>query len=351
MGRVAMSQQVGGAMATALERGREKYNARFAAARLGGASVDGDSFLVHLGNVVAPVIEAVAAVMPERVDGVLAALYDVSLELFSASLMGPRSKSAAVGDVWSQVLPVVPQLVLRDPKSVAAALSNAGYNIGRTNGARPCEWIEIVRRVGPRCENVAELLDVGMLAAWRAGMPHYRGGAIAAAKTLRAELVGGILDVPAGSAGAILDRMLADPWLTPSAATDSLQPAALRLVGVVGAFRGFGGEFVRPPTAFVAGGGSIFIADGDATFRLICDCFGRRLIRDDRPDRTDLPAGDIRVSPDGVVQWGAGRASFPPWAGDVSGFACDGHTIAVTLRTSHHVYLVARAAEENPRGG
>ena len=341
--------QIGGAMAAALERGREKYNARFAAARTAGAAVDGDSFLIHLGNTVAPVIEAVHAQMPDRVDVVLATLYDVSLELFVASLLGPKSKSSAVGEVWSRVLPVVPQLVLRDPRSVAAALSNAAYNIGRTKGARPVEWIEIVRRLGPRCETVGELLDVGKVAAWRAGMPHYRGGAIAAAKMLRAELAGEILGVGAASVASVLDRVLADPWRTPAAGD---KPGALRLVGVVGAFRGFGGEFLRPPSVFV-GGGSIFVGGGDATFRLICDCFGSLLLRHDPPARMDpLPTNDVRVTPEGVVQWGAGRASFPQWAGDVSGFACDGHTIAVTLRTSHHVYLVARAPEENPgRGG
>jgi hypothetical protein len=296
--------------------------------------------------------------MPERVDGVLTTLYEVSLELFAASLLGPRSKSPAVGDVWSQVLPAVPRLVLRDPNSVAAALSKAAYNLARTGGARSADWIESVRRTGPRCENVAELLNVGTGAAWRAGMPHYRGGAIAAAKRLRPEVAGEILGVPAESVGTILDRMLSDPWLSPAAAaaaaaTDPESTGALRLVGVVGAFRGFGGEFLRPPRV-TAAANSIFVCDGDATYRLVCDCFGRLLMRHDLPSRADAPATDVRVSPEGVVQWGAGRASFPHWAGDVGGFACDGHTIAVTLRTSHHVYLVARASsrsQEKPAHG
>jgi hypothetical protein len=99
---------IAGAMAAALERGRSKYNARFAAARTGGANVDGDSFLVHLGNAGRAGRRRGEREMPERVDGVLDTLYGVSLELFAASLLGPRSKSPAVGDVWSQVLPADP---------------------------------------------------------------------------------------------------------------------------------------------------------------------------------------------------------------------------------------------------
>jgi hypothetical protein len=330
-------------MSEALERGRSKYNARFAAARMAGANVDGDSFLIHLGNAVTPVVEAVHAHMPERVGVVLDTLYDVSLELFGSSLLGPKNKSPAVGGVWSQVLPTIPNLVIRDPKTVAAALSNAAYNIGRTAGARPDEWLALMRRVAAQCENVDELLNVGKVAAWRAGMPHYRGGAISAARSLRPALVAELLGVPAELVGAVLERMAADPWLVPAAAVDPPQLTNPRRVAVVGAFRGFGGEFLRPPTVS-ATAGSIFVTDGEGTWRLICDCFGRLLLRHDRPPRADPPHPDVRVSPEGVVQWGTGRASFPRWAGDVAGYACDGQTLAVTLRTSHQVQLVARAA-------
>jgi len=332
---------IAGPMAEALERGRGRYNGRFAAARKGGATVDGDSFLVHLGNAVAPVVEAVAAAMPERVDGVVNALFDVSLELFAASLLGPRSKSPAVGDVWTQLLPALTPLIMRNPKTVAAALSNAAYNLGRTRGARPGDWLAEMSRIGPACETVAELLDAGKVAAWRAGMPQYRKPAIATARNMRPALAAQLLEVPPDHVTQVLDRMLDDPWLTPRAALRN-EPAAQRLVATVGAFRGFGGEFLRPPKVCSADG-VLFVTSAGATWQLIYDCYGSLLLRHDRcPHPQPCPA-DVRVSEDGVVQFGAGRASLPELAG-ASGFACDGHTIAVTVRTSHHVFLVARAA-------
>ena len=332
-----------GPLAEALERGRARYNARFAAARKGGAAIDGDSFLVHLGNAVGPVVEAVHAEMPDRVDGVLNTLFDVSLELFAASLLGPRSKSPVVGEVWTKLLPPAARLVLRDPKRVAAALSNAAYNLGRTSGVRPRAWVAEMQRVAPRCENVSELLDAGKVAAWRAGMPHYRKSAIATATALRPALAGEMLGVPAEQVAPVLGRMLADPWLAPRAALAD-EPAALRLVGVVGGFRGFGGEFLRPPTV-AASAGSLFVTDGDGVWRLIADCHGRLLIRHDHvPRRPDAPTPDCFVTDEGHVHWGPGRAALPQLAGGVGGFAFDGNrTLAVTLRTSHHVYLVARA--------
>ena len=331
---------ISGPMAEALERGRGRYNARFSAARKGGAPVDGDSFLVHLGNAVGPVVESVAAEAPERVDGVLESLFSVSLELFAASLLGPKSKSPVVGEVWARLLPALPALVSRDAKTVAAGLSNAAYNLGRTRGARPAEWLSEMRRVACTCVTVAELLEVGKVAAWRAGMPQYRSSALAVTRGMRPELAAELLGVPPGSISTTLDRMAADPWLTPEAASRDV-PAALRLIRHVGGFRGFGGEFLLPPNVF-ASSGCLFITDGEGTWRLICDCYGCFLLRHDTAPKPDRLSDDVAIAADGTVRWGVGRASLPLLAGP-SSTACDGHTLAVTLPTSHHVFVIARA--------
>jgi hypothetical protein len=143
-------------------------------------------------------------------------------------------------------------------------------------------------------------------------------------KLLRAELAGEILGVPPGAVADVLDCMLADPWLTPAAAVDSINRGAAprRRRRRVPRVR----RTVSAPPRVIAAGGSIFVTTATATWRLICDCFGRLLMRHDLPSSRDPPPPRCRVAADGVVQWGAGRASFPQWAGDVAGFACDGHT-------------------------
>ena len=116
-------------------------------------------------------------------DGVLNAMFDVSLELFAAGLLGPRCKSRAMTQVWMALLPELTNLLMRDPRTVAAAMSNAAYQIDQTIAARTGEWIETMRRIGPKCQSVSELLDAGKVAAWRAGLPQYRQSAIAVART------------------------------------------------------------------------------------------------------------------------------------------------------------------------
>jgi hypothetical protein len=320
-------------MAAALQRGQKSFNARFAGVHKGGATIDGEAFLSHLRDVVAPIVEAVAAQMPERVDGVLNALFDVSLELFAASVLGPRSKSPVVGQVWRDLLPKLPALVMRDPKTVPAALSNAAYRIGQTRGARTKEWIETMQRLGPQCENVAELLDVGKVAAWTAGMPQYRTSALGVTTTLRPALVEQMFEVPE------IDRMPADPWFNAN-----LEPGQLRKVRIVGAFRGFGGEFLRPPSVWPSDG-FLVVSDDESNWRLMCDCYGSVLLRHEpRPARKDIVT-DVKITIDGTVHWGAAKASFPEFAGAVSSFACDGKTLAVTLKDSHHVFLIARGCD------
>jgi hypothetical protein len=320
-------------MSEALERGRKSFNTRFGAARKGGAMIDGEALLAHLRDVVAPIVDAVAAQMPERVDGVLNALFDVSLELFAASLLGPRSKSPVVGDVWTDLLPKLPALVMRDPKTMAAAVSNAAYRTAQTTGARTKEWLETMQRLGPQCETVAELLEVGKVEAWVVGMPQYRASALAITKTLRPALVEQMFQVPR------IDRMLADPWFNAN-----LEPGQLRQVRVVGAFRGFGGEFLRPPSVWPSDG-LLFVTDDESNWRLMCDCFGSVLLRHEpRPARNDT-VSDVKITSDGTVHWGAASAKFPEFTGGVSSFACDGKTLAVTLNNSHHVFLIARGSD------
>jgi hypothetical protein len=327
-------------MAAALQRGQKSFNARFAAARMGGAVIDGDAVLAHLRDVVAPIVQATANAMPERVDGVLNALFDVSLELFAASLLGPGSKSPAVVAVWTGLLPVLTKHLSRDPKVVAAAMSNGVYRIAQTSGARPNEWIDAVKRIGPKCESVGELLDVGKVAAWQAGMPHYRKGAIGVAKSLRPALAGELLGVAAEQSCQLLDRMLHDPWFTPQA---PINASELRRVRTIGAFRGFGGEFLCPPTVW-ASGSNLFVGDSESKWQLYCDCFGSILLRHDGSSRERAIASDLMVRNDGLVEWDGANGKFPELAGAISGFACDGKTLAITLTTSHHVFLFARGA-------
>lgn len=337
-------------VADALEAGRQRFNARVSTARKAGAVVDTDAFLEHLRERVAPLVELAAEVMPERIHRVLEALFNVSLELFAAGQLGSGVKSEAVCDVWTRLLPAVPRLLVQDPSGLAAAVSNAVVNLSSTHGARPGEWVSILVQSADHCTAVAELLAAGKVAAWRAGMPQYRSGALKTLKALEPSLALAVLglDVPpkVEEVSVLADRMLSDPWLSPKAAT-SQGPRSLRLVRRAGTFRGFGGDFLRPPIVW-SSEGCLFVSDGDGTWRLIADVFGSVFVR-----QADAPPGatrvEVSVSPVGEVNWEGERARIPEIVGTSCSAACGG-TLAFTLANSHHVFLVARASPERYGG-
>jgi len=336
--------QLKGTSAAILEKGRERYNAQFAAARKGGAQIDADAFLAHVGTTIAPIVDAVASEMPERSTAVFDALYRTSIELFAASLLGPQARSSAVSDVWHTLLPSVWRQLMRDPRRVAGALSNAAHNLSSTRGASHAVWMNHLIRVAPACASVEDLLLCGKVAAWLAGMAHYRESAIAAAHSLPLPILSLLLELPAGiTQGNLADtlaRLLAEPWTAPRRLGDD-SARALREVACVGAFRGFGGDFLRPPSVSVSAG-RLFVADGESVWRVFADSHGCVFIRHPSLPPSDPASRDVTVTFDGAIAWHNDRAKVPGTA-SVTSSACDGATLALTLSNSHHVFLFARA--------
>jgi len=68
------------------------------------------------------------------------------------------------------------------------------------------------------CGEVTEFLDVGKIAAWRAGLAHYRRGALDACRSLSPDLAALALGVEGGvdSFATMIERLEADPWIKPS---------------------------------------------------------------------------------------------------------------------------------------
>jgi hypothetical protein len=145
----------------------------------------------------------------------------------------------------------------------------------------------------------------------------------------------------------ILDRLAADPWLLPQAAALA-RPAgtpALKLATRAGAFRGFGGVFLAPPTVTWADG-QFYVRDGDAWWLLSADLFGATLLRADAPIKpaSRAPDAPFRVSQAAEIVCGPHRAAFPELIA-VSSWAADAKTLVVTSPLSHAVYLFAVMSE------
>jgi hypothetical protein len=336
-----------GPLAEALEAGRERFNALFLQARRAAPNLEPAAFSEFLREAVAPVVERVAAAEPGAVRDVVDELYDLSLEIVGRDL---PARCPVLVQSWTELLGALPAHLARRPRLFAGSVTNALYNLETTPGARPREWAESMARLGAIEPDVPALLEAGKVAAWRAGMAHYRHGALAACDGLSGPLAPAALGLSGGESSPDLDsvlrRLSADPWLHPAEAARGIAERRLRLVARVGAFRGFGGSFLRPPRLTLADG-HLFAYDGEACWVVHADLFGATLHRvGAEPPRGDSrPRGPFQLDRNGIVRCGGRAQSFPELR-EAASAVSDDTMLAASVPFSHAVYVVAVASPE-----
>jgi hypothetical protein len=326
----------------ALEAERDAFNVRFALRVRAGSRLDGGAFLRHLQQHVAPLIGQIAAIVPERAKSALAALYDVSLDLFAASLLGPDSKMPWIERVWSDLLPPAAELIARQPQHVAASLCNAVFQIASQRGTRPQQWIVRMQQVAPHCQSVGELLEAGKVAAWLAGMVQFRQASLAAAAGLRPQLAALVLGRQQATSRkeieAVLSRLREHPWMTVEGAAKGDPEPGIWPLARAGAFSGFGGLFLRPPIVW-SDDQRLLVSDGKSQWELIADAYGAWFRRiGDAPASQPRRKTAASIDRHGTIQWLNQSLQQPHLAKCVS-LAASGQTLAATIPTSHHVFL------------
>lgn len=344
-------------LALELERGREHYNRAVAVAQRRGLRLSTAALGVHLCEAVAPIVAAIARLAPARVPPVTEALFELSLELVAKDVVGPESRRPQVRAAWSQLLPRLARPLALEPQRLASAVTNAVHNLALEPSARPEQWM---RELGDLAEHwpdsspeVEPLLACGKVLAWRAGMAHWRGSALQIWDGLPDPLALAVLGWSESKTGTLADARalserrqalrtrLADPWALPEV---TARAPALRIVGSVGSFRGFGGPFVSPPMVY-ASGATLWARDAEATHSLHADGFGKTLRRAVGTPPEERPSSLARLDAEGTVTFGGLTARVPALA-HARGFAAVEHLLAVTLPRSHHILLVARLGGE-----
>jgi hypothetical protein len=292
-----------------------------------------------------PVVIAVDRLRPETVTDVARAAYDIALELVGQRLVGRSARTPHVDGALSRILPAVAPLVALEPERAIAAVCNAAYHLSTTAGARPVAWIDVMTRLGTECKDVATLLTLGQVAAWRSGMAHFRESAIAAADTLPESLVLAVVGASVEPWSTTRARLARDPWFDPATPNgDSTTP---RVVGRAGAFRGFGGLFVEPPSVAMADE-QLFVRSGRDCWVMKADAFGATFHRatSDEFDRARAATG----FPDGVSLRGTtlsargASADLASVVGEVSSACANRSTLALTSPHTHAIVLVALPA-------
>lgn len=314
-----------GAFADLLRSDRAELNARFAAARHAAPALDPDRFARVLHDLVAPTVERCEAAVPGSARPVGTELFDIALELAAAGPLRPAVEAA-----WHDLLPAAAPHLAREPRRVAGGLLNAAATLDGAPGARGAEWRDRVRAALPRCPDVDTMLAAGQVAAWRAGMAGYRGAALDIARRLDGAVVEVVLGLPADQ----LPRLAADPWFDPSTPGPR---APVR----VGAFRGLGGTFVRPPVLEPMRDvhtGAVVATDGEDRWLVLADAFGSVVVRalTPAPPAGAVVTADAGIDP-AVVVAGAGIDEPTSWV------AVPG-ALAVTSALSHSVVFLPGVA-------
>ncbi|MEW6266027.1 MAG: hypothetical protein AB1641_23385 [Thermodesulfobacteriota bacterium] len=338
-----MEELIGGPLAEALERGRESFNARFAYARSVNRGLEPEHLGWILSRLADPIVRAVAAEYPAVVDTVAGRLFDLALELLGRDCLGPSTTRPVINEAWRDLLPQLARLLGQDP-TLAAAVSNAVYNLARQSDSAARKWMAIMGRLAPKCQDGRVFLQAGQAAAWRCGLAHLRAGALETARALPEAILKEIFDSPPAGREEIL-QTLADPWARLENIGRSQSGRFLRQVARLGGFRGFGGVFLNPPEVATADG-FLCAFDQESCFTLHADCYGATVLR----FGTDLPPGvhsgppDFKVEANGRVSKDGVSFVFPHLKNS-SSRAADQNTLAVTLPRSHYVYLVALVRE------
>lgn len=334
--------RIDGPFAAVLAANREWFNARFAQARRQYPTLEGDAFAEFLTTHAAPVVAAVAAAQPTAVMEAGTAAYEIGLDLVGQGLAGPRARHPFINAGWRELLPIAAVAIAAAPARVLGAVCNALHYLGRNPAARPTQWVAEMSALAPHVAGEADtFLKLGQVAAWRAGMAHFRPGALAILDALPAGLALLAVGAPAGEDWpAVRGALQENPWFAPGDAR-----RGTRIAARAGAFRGFGGLFARPPRV-ASDGEQLFVQSGDDCWLLIADAFGATFHRAELPEfaaawsRSSEPArGRLdRERRTIAVEGGELPLTLP---GPITSVAATSTTLALTTAHSHAILLVS----------
>ncbi len=314
--------------AAILASGRAQFNARAVEARRSFPALDMQAFAGFLQDGVDPVVQAVAASVPERAGSFTLAAYDMALELVGHGLAGPAAKKSFLGAVWCELAPRFAPLLAANPVDALGMLSNAAIHLGGVAGARTRQWQDEMAAIAPQVASLAQLRAVGQVLAWRAGVAHFRLGAIAAADTLPPALALVAFGEPQLDWPSLREQLLTHPWRGNAQGIE------------FGAFAGLGGEFATPPQVRATDDGFI-VSAGERFYLLMADAHGAVLHGASADDyaqaSTNLPAS-LRL--DGAtLHLGARTMALDLPPGEIA-LAANAHTLAVTSPYTHAIRLL-----------
>jgi hypothetical protein len=362
-----MAKVADGVLKEWLSAHRTDLNTRFRKAQRRYARLNPDNVLNLVAEILPPLADPESAATP----ALLSAMYDLILLQAGRELLrvDAGASRTGVGVLYREVFPAIRPCLLQRPQSLPASLSNAVENM-KERGAAYCQRLIAL---APLVSSVAELLDAGVVAAWRSGEPRLRLRALEIARVLPPKISLAALDLaswPEASVPALLKSFARNAWFTPpppKTRKTVVFTNAWIPIATVGDFAGFGGVFEEPPLMLAAGAQMtphrFWVRSGDRNWRVEADVFGSVCASDpsaDFPVQAVQAApsglakvwkalsgnddGSPKLTPDGTLQIGGESESIADLAGAAS-FAWREGLIAYTTPDSFRIRILLRDSE------
>ena len=311
-----------------LKATRGALNARVAAAQA-QPGFDAAALSSFLRERLDPLVQAVDAVAPERTAAVVAAGFDMALTLTAERLTGSGVRGGVVDDTWAELGGPYARLIAEQPAAVLGGLTNAALHIAAAPGARVERWRALMVALAAHATGDT-WRALGQIAAWRAGVAHYREGALASADTLPAAAALVAVGADGDAWPAVRTALAANRWWSPGDGAMERR---------VGGFSGFGGAFDEPPE-IAAGPEGLLVRSGERRHLLIADAFGATLHPVTLQAFQDAAAcAPPRPNVRGAAVEAADRVVKVDLPADGLTAVTDGATLAVASPLSHFVRL------------
>lgn len=273
-------------------------------------------------KVIEPVIIEIDASYPDKLSTVFNALFSELLRILG-------NKTGRVFEeeymaAWS-LLKRIPSIVTAHPSRVIRAIDSGIEAIRSFHPDKVLSWISQMDHSIGSCDRLDEILTLGRVYAWQAGMAHLRSKVISELSVLPKlhEII-----FPEDKS---LKKALQYEWPEYKKST---------FAGEAGGFVGNGGYFHASPLVALIEN-EILVTDGKVTCAFFADQFGKVLL----PEIPVMPKTIIQKSDIGSLaffksKYGEQVIPFD----DITSCVIKHSTFVLTRRSSHYLYVYGRSA-------
>lgn len=327
---------------------RDTFNSTFQFYRYNSPNLKGEDVFSYIVKLIDPFFVKNAGIAKERAAEVLNIFYRKLLELLSKEIFSNSAKYPQFEFLFSVLLNKYNEFALNRTEEFLASVSNALIKLGGEKEELLISWSGEILNIQTEFTSLDELLNYGIVAAWKCGMTEYRQHALYILTDLRLELLKTIFKLPKleeSNRVSFIENLTKDPWITPE---DALAGNFIKnkfTLKKYSTFSGFGGHFSSPPE--VEWNGRYTIASDNDNYYIVCsDIFGIKLKRISGNTYLELvekkaPPSNKEVIVDGktgTIQYKDYNLQFDELK-NVSSYIYNDSTLCVTSPLSHSLFI------------